>query len=197
MRSGRSKPNSRTFAWTRRRGFVIVRYYAVDFETTFLYITQPSTLQTNMIRDKFIAVIAVTCACFAVSSLNAATIPAGTTITVRSLSSISSTDRVGRTFGAQVDQDVVVNGKVIVKAGTKALVEIQSSGALPRGSKALTLDLTSISVNGRDVAVKTNSFEPGSPKTVRGKRAGQISIGTFVVQPRSKMQFQLTQAVTL
>jgi hypothetical protein len=127
----------------------------------------------------------------------AATIPAGTTITVRTLSSISSTDRVGRTFRAQVDQDVGVNGKVLVKAGTKALVEIQSSGALPRGSKPLSLDLKSISVNGRDVAVKTNSFEPASPKTVRGRRAGQISIGTFVVQPRSKMQFRLTQQVTL
>ncbi len=85
-----------------------------------------------MIRDKFIAVTAIVCVCFAASSLNAATIPAGTTITVRTLSSISSTDRVGRTFGAQVDQDVVVNGKVLVKAGTKAVVEIQSSGALPR-----------------------------------------------------------------
>ena len=150
-----------------------------------------------MIPNKLITLIAITCACVAASSLNAATITAGTTITVRTLSSISSTDRVGRSFGAQVDQDVVVDGKVVVKAGTKALVEIQSSGALPRGSKALTLDLTSISVNGRDVAVKTNSFEPASPKTVRGRRAGQISIGTFVVQPRSKMQFQLTQAVTL
>ena len=149
-----------------------------------------------MIRDKFIAVTAIVCVCFAALSLNAATIPAGTTITVRTLSSISSTDRVGRTFGAQVDQDVVVDGKVVVKAGTKASVEIQSSGALPRGSKALTLDLTSISVNGRDVAVKTNSFEPGSPKTVRGMRAGQISIGTFVVQPRSKMHFQLREPVT-
>src|SRR5213595_3114430 len=150
-----------------------------------------------MIRDKFIAFIAVACAFFATSSLNAATIPAGTTITVRTLSSISSTDRVGRTFGAQVDQDVVVNGKVVVKAGTKAVVEIQSSGALPRGSKALTLGLASISVNGRDLAVKTNSFEPGSPKTVRGKRAGQISVGPFVVQHGSKMQFQLAEAVTL
>ena len=149
-----------------------------------------------MIRDKFIAFIFIISACVAASSLNAATIPARTTITVRTLSSISSTDRVGRTFGAQVDQDVVVNGKVVVKAGTKAVVEIQSSGALPRGSKALTLDLTSISVNGRDVAVKTNSFEPGSPKTVRGKRAGTITVGPFVVQPRSKMHFQLREPVT-
>src|SRR5204862_6419222 len=149
-----------------------------------------------MIRDKFIAVTAIVCVCFVASSLNAATIPAGTTITVRTLSSISSTDRVGRTFGAQVDQDVVVNGKVLVKAGTKAVVEIQSSGALPRGSKALTLDLTSISVNGRDVAVKTNSFERGSPKTVRGRRAGQLSPATVVVHPRSSRHCQFRAGST-
>ena len=164
---------------------------------------QTSFILTNhqpfmrMLGNKFIVVVVAICACFAASVLNAATMPVGTTITVSTLSSISSTDRVGRTFRAQVDQDVVVNGKALVKAGTKALVEIQSSGALPRGSKPLTLDLKSISVNGRDVAVKTNSFEPASPKTVRGRRAGQVSIGPFVVQPRSKMQFQLTQAVTL
>ena len=150
-----------------------------------------------MIRDKFIAFIAVACAFFATSSLNAATIPAGTTITVRTVSSISSTDRVGRTFGAQIDQDVAVNGKALLKAGTKAILRIQSSQAIRRASKPLTLDLASISVNGRDLAVKTNSFEPGSPKTVRGKRAGQISVGPFVVQHGSKMQFQLTEAVTL
>jgi hypothetical protein len=150
-----------------------------------------------MIRDKSIAFIAVACASFATSSLNAATLPTGTTLTVRTLSSISSTDRVGRTFKAQIDQDVAVNGKALLKAGTKAILRIQSSQAIPRGSKPLTLDLTSISVNGRDVAVKTNSFEPGSPKTVRGKRAGQISIGPFVVPPKSMMQFQLTEAVTL
>ena len=150
-----------------------------------------------MIRDKFIAFIAVACASFATSSLNAATIPAGTTITVRTLSSISSTDRVGRTFKAQIDQDVAVNGKALLKAGTKAILRIQSSQAIRRASKPLTLNLASISVNGRDLAVKTNSVEPGSPKTVRGKRAGQISVGPFVVQHGSKMQFQLTEAVTL
>src|SRR2546430_17070888 len=129
-----------------------------------------------MIRDKFIAVTAIVCVCFAGSSLNAATIPAGTTITVRTLSSISSTDRVGRTFGAQVDQDVVVDGKVVGKAGTKAVVEIQASGVLRRGSKALTLGLTSISVKGRDFAGKTNSFEPGSANRGRGKRFGTMTV---------------------
>ena len=55
-----------------------------------------------MIRYKFITVIATVCACFVASSLNAATIPAGTTFNVSTASSISSQDPVGRTFAAQI-----------------------------------------------------------------------------------------------
>jgi len=115
-----------------------------------------------MIREKFIAIVAVVCACSAVSSLNAATIPAGTTLGVQVVSSISSKDAVGRTwtFEARLDQDVTVKGNVLLKAGTKAFGKIKSSRANPRKSEPLTLELTSISVNGRNVAVKTNSAEP-------------------------------------
>ena len=150
-----------------------------------------------MIRDKFVAVITITCACFMVSSVNAATIPAGTTIAVRTTSSISSQDPVGRTFAAQLNQDVAVKGKVVVKAGTKAFGKIQSSRANPRKSEPLTLELTSISVNGRKVAVRTNSVQPGSPpRTARQARHG-FTAGTLVVSPGTKMQFQLAQAATL
>lgn len=150
-----------------------------------------------MIRDKFIAVIFVTCACFMASSVNAATIPAGTTLAVRTTSSISSQDPVGRTFAAQLDQDVAVKGKVVVKAGTKAFGKIQSSRANPRKSEPLTLELTSISVNGRNVAVRTNSVQPGSsPRTARQARYGHTA-GTLLVSPGTKMQFQLAQAATL
>src|ERR1700692_2100095 len=106
-----------------------------------------------MIRDKFIAVITITCACFMVSSVNAATIPAGTTIAVRTTSSISSQDPLGRTFAVQLNQDVAVKGKVVVKAGIKAFGKIQSSRANPRKFEPLTLELMSISMNGRNVAV--------------------------------------------
>src|SRR5438132_177088 len=150
-----------------------------------------------MIRDKFLAVITITCACVAASSLNAATIPAGTTLAVRTTSSISSQDPVRRTFAAQLDQDVVVNGKVPLKAGTKAFGKIKSSRANPRKSEPLTLELTSISVNGRNVAVKTNSFQPGSsPRTGRQAFYGHTA-GTLVITPGTKMQFQLMQPVTL
>jgi hypothetical protein len=150
-----------------------------------------------MIPDKFTAVIAIICVCFAASSLNAATIPAGTTLTIRTVSSISSKDAVGRTFAAQVDQDVDVKGKVLLKAGTKAFGRIKSSRANPRRSEPLTLELTSISVNGRNVTVKTNRVQPGSPpKTAQQARHG-FTAGTLVVNPGTKMQFQLAQAATL
>jgi len=149
-----------------------------------------------MIRDKFIAVITITCACFTASSVNAATIPAGTTLAVRTTSSISSQDPVGRTFAAQLNQDVAVKGKVVVKAGTKAFGKIHSSRANPRKSEPLTLEVTSISVNGRNVAVKTNSVQPGSsPRTARQARYGHTA-GTLLVSPGTKMQFQLAHAVT-
>ena len=148
-----------------------------------------------MTKKTFVLIAIASCVWIATSF--AATIPAGTTLVVQTLNTIHSNDRVGRTFTAQLDQDVVVNGKVVLQAGTKFHGKIEASQANPRNSQPLTLNLTDVSVNGRDVAVRTNSFEPGSPKTVRGRRAGQISIGTFVVQPRSKMQFQLVQPVTL
>jgi hypothetical protein len=149
-----------------------------------------------MTQHKFITVIAAVCACFVASSLNAATIPAGTTLIVSTASSVSSQDPVGRTFAAQLDQDVAVKGTVLLKAGTKAFGKIKSSRANARKSEPLTLELTSISVNGRDVAVKTNSFQPGTPpRTARQARHGHTA-GTLVVSPGTKLQFQLAQAAT-
>jgi len=150
-----------------------------------------------MIPQKFITVIAIVCACFAASTSNAATIPAGTTLAVQTVSSISSQDPVGRNFAAQIDQDVAVKGTVVLKAGTKAFGKIKSSRANPRKSEPLTLELTSLSVNGRNVAVKTNSVQPGSPpRTGRQARYGHTA-GTLVVSPGTKMQFQLAAPLNL
>ena len=150
-----------------------------------------------MTQHKFMTAIAVICLWFAASSLDAAAIPAGATLAVQTISSISSADPAGRTFAAKIDQDVVVKGNVLLKAGTQAFGKIKSSRANPRKSEPLTLDLTSISVNGRNVAVKTNSVQPGSPTvTARQAQYGHTA-GTTVVNPGSKMQFQLVQAANL
>src|SRR5207249_10663234 len=149
-----------------------------------------------MIPQKFITVIAIVCACFAASTSNAATIPAGTTLAVQTVSSISSQDPVGRNFAAQIDQDVAVKGTVVLKSGTKAFGKIKSSRANPRKSEPLTLELTSLSVNGRNVAVKTNSVQPGSPTRMARQARYGFTAGTLIVSPGTKLQFQLLRAVT-
>jgi hypothetical protein len=115
---------------------------------------------------------------------------------VKTASSISSQDPAGRSFAAQLDQDVAVKGQVLLKAKTQAYGKIKSSRANPRKSEPLTLELTSISVNGRNVSVKTNTVQPGSPtRTARQARYGHTA-GTLTVTPGTKMQFQLLRAVT-
>lgn len=146
---------------------------------------------------KAIAVISVICACITASSLNAATIPAGTTLTVSAVSSFSSKTPVGRTFEGRLAQDVSVNGRVVVKAGGKVFGRIASSRHNPRRNDPLTVELTSLSVNGRNVAVKTNEFQPGHP-AVTGRQARHgFTAGTLVITPGTLMQFQLLRPVTL
>jgi len=134
---------------------------------------------------------------YPVANSFAATIPAGTTLTVTTVSLITSKDVVGRSFEAKIARDVSIKRNVLLKAGTKAFGKIKSSRYNPRKNEPLTVELTSVSVNGRNVAVKTNSVEPSSPvRTARQARYGHTA-GTLTVTPGTKMQFQLLQPVTL
>jgi len=134
---------------------------------------------------------------YPVANSFAATIPAGTTLTVTTVSLITSKDVVGRSFEAKIARDVSIKGNVLLKAGTKAFGKIKSSRYNPRKNEPLTVELTSVSVNGRNVAVKTNSVEPSSPvRTARQALYGHTA-GTLTVTPGTKMQFQLLQPVTL
>jgi len=147
--------------------------------------------------NKFIVFIAIVCASFAVPCLNAATIPAGTTLTISTVSLVTSQDAVRSSFEAKIAQDVSVKGSVVLKAGTKAFGKVSSSRRNPRKSEALSVELASIDVNGRRIPVKTTSLEPhGPPQTARQARYGHTA-GTTVVNPGTRMQFQLLQPVTL
>ena len=147
--------------------------------------------------NKHIVSIAIVCASFAVPCLNAATIPAGTTLTISTVSLITSQDAVRSSFEAKLAQDVSVKGHVVLKAGTKAFGKVSSSRRNPRKSGPLSVELASIDVNGRRIPVKTTSVEPhGPPQTARQARYGHTA-GTTVVNPGTRMQFQLLQPVTL
>jgi hypothetical protein len=143
------------------------------------------------------SIIAVICGCIAAASMNGATIPAGTTLTVSAVSSFSSKTVVGRTWEGKLAQEVLVNGRAVLKAGSKAFGRVASSRHNPRRNDPLTVELTSVSVNGRNVPVKTNEFQPGHP-AVTGRQARHgFTAGTLVITPGTLMQFQLLQPVTL
>src|SRR5215475_3057288 len=101
--------------------------------------------------ERSTAFIAMCCVCFVTASSGAATIPAGTTLTVSTVSLVSSQTVAGRSFEAKLAQDVSVKGKIVLKAGTKAFGKVTSSRANPRKSGPLIVELAMIEVNGRRI----------------------------------------------
>jgi hypothetical protein len=151
---------------------------------------------------KLIVGIAAICGCIAATSLSAATLPAGTSISIKTNSQISERDPVGRTFTGQVDQDVVVNGATVLKAGTLVTGRVTASRASSRpgrGSAPLSVALTSIKANGSNVAVNTAPVQPQGATTAQTARTRSrgVSAGNILVTPGTTMQFVLSQAFTI
>jgi hypothetical protein len=97
----------------------------------------------------------------------AQTVPAGTRITVRTDSQLSSASaHTGQLFHANLAKDLVVNGKTIAKAGAPAKGKVayaKSSGRLHAPGE-VTIRLTSIQLkDGKTLALSTSGFH------VRGK----------------------------
>jgi len=154
-----------------------------------------------MTRKTFILIAITGCVSIAAQfSASAVTVPAGTNLTVRTVVTISSQDRVGKKFTAQLDRDVAVNGTVLLRAGTKVYGKVESSRALAgRQSRPLTLNLTAISSHGREVPVVTvQAFRAESTApTGPGGRVTIVAGSKFVFPHGSKMQFRLAQPLNL
>lgn len=91
----------------------------------------------------------------------ASTIPAGTKITVRTSSQLSSgTAKVGQKFNANLTHDLVVNGKTLAKSGAPAkgtVTYVKTSGRLHDPGE-ISVRLTSVEINGKFTPVATNAF---------------------------------------
>jgi hypothetical protein len=85
-------------------------------------------------------------------------IPAGTNITIRMIDDVDSqAATVGQTFLASIDEPVMVDGRELVPRGadvTTKLVELKDPSKLTGGGQ-LTLDLASITVNGKKLDVQS------------------------------------------
>ena len=123
----------------------------------------------------------------------AVTIPAGTTLLVRTNQTVSSNDPVGKTFSAQIANDVVVAGKVVLRAGTKAVGRVDSSRSF--AFRPVILNVTRIAGKTGLVPIKTvNGFltDGSSFKTRRGMNVGRG--GYFQLPSGTLMQFRLAQS---
>ncbi|HEY6937811.1 MAG TPA: hypothetical protein VI424_11695 [Terriglobales bacterium] len=99
------------------------------------------------------------------------TIPAGTSITVRLLDEVDSgRNHPGDSFRATLDAALTdASGATVVPAGyelTGRIIDAKSAGRFA-GSSALALQLTQLSVNGKQYELETNQY------TRRGKSRGK------------------------
>jgi hypothetical protein len=148
----------------------------------------------------FIRLAAASIGCLAMQASFAVTIPAGTTLVVRTLHSVSTADAPGRAVRMQLDRNVVVNGKVALPAGTKISGRIETSKRTrtPTRSQDLTVTITDAQVHGRTVAIKTtgaaNLENPFARTTQRGV---QVSTFNYQVPSGTTMQFRLASPLEL
>ena len=130
------------------------------------------------------------------SSSSAATIPSDTTLIIRTMTSISSRERVGRTSKAELERDVVVNGHIVLPAGTPVSVVVASSLGDVRRSSALTVDLDAISIHGRTVETKTTGAYKLQPVTTT--KWGVAVYGRDSIYPHgTRMAFRLAKPLNL
>ena len=109
-------------------------------------------------------------------------LPAGMLIPVRTIDSVDSrTDRVGRSFRASLDSEIVIDDGIVVQKGADAslkLVRVSSAGEIS-GKSELQLQLERIVVDSNSYVVVSNVIERSAsaegPKTAR-----DIGIGAAI-----------------
>src|SRR4029077_18977992 len=81
------------------------------------------------------------------------TVPAGTILIIRTLSSVSAEDIPGIAVSAELARPVAINGKVAIPVGTHVSGKVITSHRVTRSSDRLTVDLVSVRLAGRDVPI--------------------------------------------
>lgn len=108
------------------------------------------------------------------------TVPAGTQLSVRLNDSLDSErNQVGDTFHGTLSAPIVIDGETAIPSGADVVgrvANVQSAGRFA-GSSLLTLELTSIAVNGKTYNVQTNQWTRSGNGQGKGT-ATKIGVGT-------------------
>jgi hypothetical protein len=131
-------------------------------------------------------ILSVAVVLLAVALATGEVIPAGTHVTVRIGSQISSgSAEGGQVFEANLVRNLVVGGKTVAKAGSPAQVKVthaKSSGRLHAPGE-LSVRLASIHVNGQTVAVSSSAYRvkgKGHTKSNATKIGGGAAAGALI-----------------
>ena len=124
------------------------------------------------------------CILLAPFASRAVTVPAGTSLWVRTLDRVSSSDNAGKSFAARLDASLVVNNRVVIPAGCKVYGCVESCRSAGRafGHSKLALSLKEIVVNGRPLTIATGTYEESGPRTgpkTDGATAGAVFPAAF------------------
>jgi len=108
------------------------------------------------------------------------TIPAGTQLTVRLNEPLDSErNQVGDTFHGSLGAPIVIDGETVIPSGADVVgrvADVKSAGRFA-GNSVLTLELTSVSMNGRTYNIQTNQWSregKGEGKST----ATKVGVGT-------------------
>jgi hypothetical protein len=114
------------------------------------------------------------------------TVPAGTQLTVR-LNDALDTERnqTGDSFHATLGAPIMINDETVIPSGADVVghvVDVKSAGRFA-GNSALTLELTSLSVNGKTYNIQTNQWSrqgKGEGKNTAIKAGGGAAVGAII-----------------
>jgi hypothetical protein len=108
------------------------------------------------------------------------TVPAGTQLTVRLNDPLDSErNQVGDSFHASLGAPISIGGETVIPAGADVVgrvANVKSAGRFA-GSSVLTLELTSLSVNGRTYNIQTNQWSRAG-KGEGKSTATKVGVGT-------------------
>ncbi len=106
------------------------------------------------------------------------TVNAGTPLLVRMVDPVTSKDPQGKRFTTTLESDLVANGKVVAKAGTKVYGRVHGAKQAGRyaGQSTLELGLSEMAIGPSLVPIVTGGYsqagEKSMRKTARGAAAG-------------------------
>jgi hypothetical protein len=114
------------------------------------------------------------------------TIPAGTQLTVRLNDSLDTErNQVGDSFHATLGAPIVIDDETVIPSGADVVgrvVDVKSAGRFA-GNSALTLELNSLSVNGKTYNLQTNQWSrqgKGEGKNTAVKAGGGAAVGAII-----------------